>query len=104
MYGRRIYIIYAILLLSTFFEIAIAVLSFRTQEKFMIVFKYLFFFKATFVYLLYLMVCQFGIVDITKEEMLKQNFTLSGTLICLVIASQQIINALIFERYMKQII
>lgn len=50
------------------------------------------------------MVCQFGIVDIAKVKALTSNLRLCGSLLCVVIASQQIMLAIFFERYIELII
>ena len=57
--------------------------------------------KSTFVFLLYFMICQLGVIDIAKIQVLLNNQRLSGSLLCLVIASQQVILALVFERYLR---
>lgn len=89
--------IYVIVGLTAGIEIFFSVYAFRggrDQPQQMI-----FLFKATLVYILYYMVCQFGVVDIAKVEALSSNARLCGILLCAVIASQQIILALFLERY-----
>lgn len=50
------------------------------------------------------MVCQLGVIDIAKIQVLVKNHRLNGSLLCIVISSQQIMLALFFERYIKKII
>ncbi len=108
-YGRRIQIIYVIIFLIFIFELIICVEDFFDLQRNINndnnagQYDYAFVLKATFIYLLYFMVCQFGIVDVAKEETLKNNFRLGGSLLCLVIGSQQILNAIVLERYMHNV-
>lgn len=86
LFGRRVSVIYLILGLTACIEISFSFYTFRggrdqTQQ-------FIFLVKATFVYILYYMVCQFGIVDIAKVKALISNSRLCGSLLCAVIASQ----------------
>lgn len=102
LHGRRVQVIYFIVGLTACIEIFFSYYAFRggKNEPQQIIF----YIKATLVYILYYMVCQFGVVDIAKVEALQTNSRLCGSLLCAVIASQQIILALILERYIFEII
>lgn len=55
-------------------------------------------------FILYFMVCQWGIIDIAKRETIKNNYRLNGILVCVVITTQQIMLALFYERYIKDLV
>ena len=84
MFGRRIQIIYIVLAFNAILEIYFAIYSYRglgqQQEIFLV--------KSTLVFLLYFMVCQLGVIDIAKIQILKSNYRLNGSLLCIVISSQ----------------
>ena len=98
-HGRLILTIYVILILNCLMEIFFGFYSYRnlgqTQTFFLI--------KSILVYLLYFMVCQIGIIYISKENQLKTNQRIIGSLVCLVISSQFIIFAVLC-RFIKQIV
>ena len=50
------------------------------------------------------MVCRFSIIDIAKVESLSSNARLCGSLLCLTIASQLIIQGLFIDRYIYYIL
>lgn len=98
-HGRRIQIIYVVLILNGLLEAFFAIYAFRCNRHIQAIFLV----KSTFVFLLYFMICQLGVIDIAKIQALVNNHRLSGSLLCVVIGSQQVMLALVFERYIKYV-
>lgn len=90
-FGRRIQIIYVIIFLIILLEVIVCAQDLLDIERNInydaVQYDYVFMLKATLIYLLYFMVCQFGIIDVAKEETLRNNFRLGGSLLCLVIGT-----------------
>ena len=102
LFGRRVSIIYLILGMTACIEVFFSFYTFRGgREQAQ---QLIFLVKATCVYILYYMVCQFGVIDIAKVKALISNYRLCGSLLCVVIASQQIMLAIFYERYIELII
>ena len=97
-------ITYVIIGLTFVLDLAYSLFFYRGRADEDTLVTALFLCKSTFTYILYFILCQFASLDIAKIEMLKNASRLHGPLVCLVIASQQFMVAIVFERYIKKVI
>ena len=99
LFGRRVQIIYVIISANLLLEIVFFIYR-KMVDHYL---QPLFYVKSIFTYILYIMVTQIGVIDITKVQLLMKNKRLTGVLLCIVIASEQAINAVFYERYIKTV-